>query len=122
MSSILSEIVNILTGGITGVATGVGQGVTSLVQNIFITGEGTQASPYALSVFGGIVVVFALSSLVVSPFFLRWRRERMLLIRPITSTTNNTRTTRPMIITRIIPNIVFKPPNNRMHIKISNDY
>ena len=70
MSSILSEIVNILTGGITGVATGVGQGVTSLVQNIFITGEGTQASPYALSVFGGIVVVFAGVSLAIG--LCRW--------------------------------------------------
>lgn len=70
MSSILSEIVSILTGGITGVASGVGQGVTALVQNIFITGEGTSASPYALSTFGGIVVVFAGVALAIG--LCRW--------------------------------------------------
>lgn len=70
MASILSEIVSILTGGITGVASGVGQGVSSLVTQIFITGEGTQASPYALSVFGGVIVVFAGISLAIG--LCRW--------------------------------------------------
>lgn len=70
MSSILSEIVSILTGGITGVASGVGSGVSTLVQDIFVTGEGTQASPYALSTFGGIVVVFAGISLAIG--LCRW--------------------------------------------------
>ena len=70
MSAILSEIVSILTGGITGVASGVGQGVTSLVQQIFLTGEGTTASPYALSAFGGIVVVFAGIALAIG--LCRW--------------------------------------------------
>ena len=70
MASILSEIVSILTGGITGVASGVGQGVSTLVQDIFITGEGTQASPYALSVFGGVIVVFAGISLAIG--LCRW--------------------------------------------------
>lgn len=70
MAAILSEIVSILTGGITGVASGVGQGVSTLVQDIFITGEGTQASPYALSVFGGVIVVFAGVSLAIG--LCRW--------------------------------------------------
>lgn len=70
MSAILTEIVAILTGGITGVASGVGQGVSSLVQQIFVTGEGTQASPYALSTFGGIVVVFAGIALAIG--LCRW--------------------------------------------------
>ena len=70
MSAILTEIVTILTGGITGVASGVGSGVQSLVQSIFVTGEGTQASPYALSTFGGIVVVFAGIALAIG--LCRW--------------------------------------------------
>ena len=70
MAAILSEIVSILTGGITGVASGVGQGVSTLVQDIFITGEGTQASPYALSVFGGVIVVFAGIALAIG--LCRW--------------------------------------------------
>lgn len=70
MSSVLTEIITILTGGITGVASGVGSGVQSLVQQIFLTGEGTQASPYALSAFGGIVVVFAGIALAIG--LCRW--------------------------------------------------
>ena len=70
MSAVLSEIITILTGGITGVASGIGSGVTSLVTNIFLTGEGTQASPYALSTFGGIVIVFAGVALAIG--LCRW--------------------------------------------------
>ena len=70
MSSVLSEIISILTGGITGVASGIGTGVTALVQDIFLTGEGTQASPYALSAFGGVVVVFAGIALAIG--LCRW--------------------------------------------------
>lgn len=68
MASILSEIVSILTGGITGVASGVGQGVSTLVSDIFITtGEGGAQS---LSVFGGVIVVFAGIALAIG--LCRW--------------------------------------------------
>lgn len=70
MSSVLTEIIQILTAGITGIAQGIGSGVTSLVQNLFLTGEGTQASPYALNVFGGVVVVFAGIALAIG--LCRW--------------------------------------------------
>lgn len=70
MSSVLTEIVTILVAGIQGIATGVGQGVTALVSAIFLTGEGTQASPYALSTFGGIIIVFAGVALAVG--LCRW--------------------------------------------------
>lgn len=67
MAAILSEIVSILTGGITGVASGVGQGVSTLVSDIFITtSEGTSS----LSVFGGVIVVFAGISLAIG--LCRW--------------------------------------------------
>ena len=70
MSAVLNEIITLLTGGITGVAQGVGAGVSSLVQDIFLTGEGTQASPYQLSTFGGVVIIFAAISLAIG--LCRW--------------------------------------------------
>lgn len=70
MSTVLQEIVSILVSGIQGIATGIGTGVTTLVQAIFLTGEGTQASPYALSTFGGIVIVFAGIALAIG--LCRW--------------------------------------------------
>ena len=70
MSAVLAEIVQILVAGITGIATGIGSGVTSLVQAIFLTGTGTTDNPYALSVFGGVVIVFAGVSLAIG--LCRW--------------------------------------------------
>lgn len=56
MSGILTEIINLLTGGIAGVATAVGGGLSTLATSIFMdtTGETNQ-----LSVFGSLVVIFA---------------------------------------------------------------
>lgn len=70
MAAVLQEIVSLLVAGITGIASGIGQGVSSLVQNIFLTGNGTTDSPYALSTFGGVVIVFAGISLAVG--LCRW--------------------------------------------------
>lgn len=56
---ILTAIIEILVGGITGVASGIGAGLSALVKDIFVTGAGTTESPYALTVFGTMVVVFA---------------------------------------------------------------
>ena len=67
MQAILTEIISLLTGGITGVASGVGNGVSTLVTDIFITtNEGAQS----LSVFGGVIVVFAGVSLAIG--LCRW--------------------------------------------------
>lgn len=62
MQSVLTEIINLLVGGITGIATGIGQGVSSLVQNIFLD---TTGSTPVLSVFGGVIAVFAGISLAI---------------------------------------------------------
>ena len=70
MSAILTEIISLLVGGITGIASGIGTGVSTLVQDIFMTGAGTTESPYALSVFGGVIAVFAGISLAVG--LCRW--------------------------------------------------
>ena len=65
MQAVLTEIISLLVGGIQGIATGIGQGLQQLVTAIFLTGEGTTASPYALSVYGGVIVVFAGISLAI---------------------------------------------------------
>lgn len=65
MLALLQQIIGILVGGITGIATGVGEGLQSLVTNIFVTGAGTTESPYTLTVFGGLIIVFAGISLAI---------------------------------------------------------
>ena len=65
MTAILQEIIKILVAGITGIAQGVGSGLTTLAQSIFL---GTE--PGSLSVFGGLVVVFAGISLAIG--LCRW--------------------------------------------------
>lgn len=65
MASVLNEIIQLLVGGITGIASGIGTGVSTLVQDIFLTGAGTTENPFALSVFGAVIAVFAGISLAV---------------------------------------------------------
>lgn len=57
MSNVLTEIIGLLTDGITGIAEGIGGGLQNLVTEIFLTtgADGVQS----LSVFGGVVVIFA---------------------------------------------------------------
>lgn len=65
MTAILQQIIEILVAGISGIASGVGQGLTTLAQALFLGAEaGT------LSVFGGLVVVFAGISLAIG--LCRW--------------------------------------------------
>lgn len=59
MAAVLNEIISLLVGGITGIATGIGTGLSSLVQNIFLAGTGTENDPYKLSIFGGVIIIFA---------------------------------------------------------------
>lgn len=65
MTAILNQIIEILIAGITGIASGVGSGLTTLAQSIFLGIE-----PGSLSVFGGLVVVFAGISLAIG--LCRW--------------------------------------------------
>lgn len=65
MTAILNQIIDILIAGITGIASGVGSGLTTLAQSIFLGSE-----PGSLSVFGGLVVVFAGISLAIG--LCRW--------------------------------------------------
>lgn len=63
MSTILNEIIELLTGGITGIATGVGQGLSVLARDMFLTyttaAEGGAITVTGLSTFGSLVVIFA---------------------------------------------------------------
>lgn len=63
MTAALTEFIGLLVGGITSLATGIAQGVASMASELFLTtSEGTVTG---LSVFGGIVGIFAGVSLAV---------------------------------------------------------
>ena len=65
MIAILQEIISILTAGISGIATGIGSGLNELATSIFLSSEGT-----SLSLFGGLIVVFAGIALAIG--LCRW--------------------------------------------------
>lgn len=65
MTTVLTEIVNLLTSGITSMATAIGSGLQELVEAIFLNAEGT-----GLSVFGGVIIVFAGIALAIG--LCRW--------------------------------------------------
>lgn len=58
METILTEIINLLIGGLTGIASGIGSGLSELVSNIFLE-VGETGTIEGMSVFGGLIVVFA---------------------------------------------------------------
>lgn len=63
MNGVLQEIIGLLTDGISGIASGIGTGLSTLVQNIFLE-AGTDGA-YKLSLFGGVIIVFAGISLAI---------------------------------------------------------
>ena len=73
MQPVLTEIISLLVGGIQGIASGIGQGLQSLVTAIFLQQDATTQA-YSLSVFGGIIIVFAGVALAVglSKFVVNW--------------------------------------------------
>ena len=62
LSAVLSEIITLLTSGLTQMATGIGGGLTALVTSVFLEGDGDTQK---LSVFGGVIVIFAGVSLAI---------------------------------------------------------
>lgn len=63
MASVLQEIITLLVAGISDLAQGIGSGLTDLVSSIFLTSGADGAQQ--LSVFGGVVVIFAGISLAI---------------------------------------------------------
>ena len=62
MTNLLTDIIDLLVGGISGIAEGIGNGLSNLVSSIFVTGtDGNET----LTVFGGMVVIFAGVSLAI---------------------------------------------------------
>lgn len=61
-TSILTEIIEILTGGIVGIASSIGEGLSTLATSIFLT---TTEGVTSLSTFGVLIAVFAGISLAV---------------------------------------------------------
>lgn len=57
MTSVLQEIITLLTSGLQQVATGIGGGLQKLVEGIFLD-VSVPATP-TLSVFGGLIITFA---------------------------------------------------------------
>ena len=75
MGAVVTEIVGIMTQGLKGIAEGIGGGLSALVQDIFVTNVGTLEVPeYELSLFGGVIVVFAGISLAIglSKWVVNW--------------------------------------------------
>ena len=73
MTEVLNEIITLLTSGISGIATGIGDGLGNLVESIFLKVNVETGAVEGLSVFGGVIVIFAgvglavgLSKLVVN--------------------------------------------------------
>ncbi len=70
-TTIVTEIISILTAGITGIATGIGSGLNSLVTQLFFE---TVGETQKMSLFGIMVCVFAGISLAIglSRLIVRW--------------------------------------------------
>lgn len=70
---VLTEIIEILTGGISGMATGIGTGLSELATSVFLK-VGDAGAIEGLSTFGMLVAVFGGIALAVglSRFVVRW--------------------------------------------------
>lgn len=66
MEAILTQLIDLLGGAIVEFAGKIGAGVTALVKAFFLEGAGTQADPYTLSVFGGVIAIFGGVSLAIA--------------------------------------------------------
>lgn len=65
MATALQEFVNILIGAIVDLGTGIASGVASMAQALFLKVNATTGAVEGLSIFGGIVGIFAGLALAV---------------------------------------------------------
>ena len=65
MSTALTELVELLVGAIVDLAKGIASGVTTMASELFLTHDATTGAITGLSVFGGVVGIFAGISLAV---------------------------------------------------------
>ena len=59
MASVLQEFVNILVSGIVSLAEGIASGVVAMAKALFLTTNTSTGAVEGLSVFGGIIAIFA---------------------------------------------------------------
>lgn len=64
MATVLTEFINILVGGVTTMATGLAGGIVAMAKALFLE-VSEQGAVTGLSIFGGIVAIFAGISLAV---------------------------------------------------------
>lgn len=65
MQAALTEFVQLMVGAITDLATGIASGVSAMAQALFLETDATTHAVTGLSVFGGVVGIFAGIALAV---------------------------------------------------------
>lgn len=66
MSTVLTEFIQILVSGIVSLAEGIASGVVAMAKALFLEVDATTHAVTGLSVFGGIVAIFAGLALAIS--------------------------------------------------------
>ena len=66
MATVLQEFVEILVSGIVSLAEGIAGGVVAMAKALFLQTDATTGAVSGLSVFGGIVAIFAGLALAIS--------------------------------------------------------
>ena len=66
MSTVLTEFIQILVSGIVQLAEGIASGVVAMAKALFLEVDATTHAVTGLSVFGGIVAIFAGLALAIS--------------------------------------------------------
>lgn len=59
MATVLQEFISILVSGISSLATGIAGGIVEMTKALFLEVDGTTHAVTGLSVFGGVVAIFA---------------------------------------------------------------
>lgn len=66
MASVLQEFVEILVSGIVSLAEGIASGVVAMAKALFLNTNATTGAVEGLSIFGGIVAIFAGLALAIT--------------------------------------------------------
>lgn len=65
MATVLTEFINILVGGVTQMATGLAGGIVAMAKALFLEVNAETGAVTGLSIFGGVIAIFAGISLAV---------------------------------------------------------
>ena len=65
MATVLTEFINILVGGVTQMATGLAGGIVAMAKALFLEVNAESGAVTGLSIFGGVIAIFAGISLAV---------------------------------------------------------